>query len=214
MTLRWPLFLLLSGVLLTSARAEPQNLPKDMPFSDENTGMVFPAKLGAYRKSEIRISENPAVGLRIRYDGSRIGCAATVYIYALTEKPAVISPEQFRQHYRQVRRSILHLDKLSRKVEEVESIRRERCADPENNPALREQFHIRTSGEEVYHSELLLILCGDRIIKVRITVPASEKTSVAECGQFVVRFCRLFFRNQAVTFEPDEPDKTDVQPKS
>ena len=214
MTLRWPLFLLLSGILLTLVGGEPQNLPKDMPFSDENTGMVFPAKLGAYRKSEIRISENPAVGLRIQYAGSRIGCAATIYVYALTEKPAVISPEQFRQHYRHVRRSILHLDRLTRKVEEVESVRRERGADPENNPVLREQFHIRTAGEELYHSELLLILCGDRIIKVRITVPASEKTSVAECGQFVVRFCRLFFRNQSVVFEPYDPDKNDVQPKS
>jgi|GEM_PF-836241 len=216
------LFLLLFCGLL-SVSAEPQQLPKDMPYSDENTGMVFPARLGAFRKTEIRISGNPAVGTRIQYSGSRIGCAATIYIYALDENPRVISLEEFERHYRQVRQSVLNLKKLSRKVEEVESIQCSHCSDPDDNPVLREQFQLRTAGEEVYHSELLLILCGDRILKLRITVPASEKIAVRECGQFVERFCRLFFQNKPAIFKPYDQDKTepagntgkaDIQPKS
>ena len=217
------LVLLLLFCGLSAVSAEPQVLPKNMPYSDENTGMVFPAKLGAFQKTEIRIGSNPAVGTRIEYSGSRRGCTATIYIYALDETPQVISKEEFEHHYRQVRRSVLNLKQLSRKVEEVESVQCSRCIGPDSNPVLREQFLFRTAGEEDYHSELLLILCGDRILKLRITVPNSEKIAVQECGKFVERFCRLFFRNKPAVFEPYDPDrpgpdgesgKTEPQPKS
>ena len=222
MSFRTLVFLLLCGGLL-NVSAEPQELPKDLPYSDENTGMVFPPQLGAYRKTEIRIGGNPAVGTRIQYSGSRRACTATIYIYALNENPQVISQKEFERHYRQVRRSVLNLKKLSRKVAEVESVQCSRCSDPNDNPVLREQFILRTAREEDYHTELLLILCGDRILKVRITVPASEKIAVQECSQFVEGFCRLFFRNKPAVFKPYDPDqpapaadpgKTEPQPKS
>ena len=221
MTFRTLVFLLFfCGLPVISA--EPQKLPKNLPYSDENTGMVFPPQLGAFQKTEIRIGGNPAVGTRIQYSGSRRACTATIYIYALNETPRVISKEEFERHYRQVRQSVLNLKKLSRKVEEVESVKCSRCSGCGDNPVLREQFLLRTAGEEDYHSELLLILCGDRILKVRITVPNSEKTAVQECGQFVERFCRLFFRNKPAVFEPYDPEsgsdgesgKTEPQPKS
>ncbi|MBO4632977.1 MAG: hypothetical protein J5858_13730 [Lentisphaeria bacterium] len=204
--LRWflLLFLLLAGSMC-NLPADQKELPKDIPFSDENTGVVFPPQLGSFQKTEIRINPNPVLGTRIQYAGTRIGCSAAVYIYALSEKPELISLPEFRQHYAQTRQAILNLKSITRRVEEIESVSQSELADKKIYQALRESFSLRTDGEETYHSELLLILCGDRVVKLRITVPAAQKEALRESDLFIKEFCKLFFGNRPAVFTPCDP---------
>ena len=180
-------------------------LPQDTSFSDENTGVVFPTALGAFRKTEIRINSNPVVGTRIQYSGNRIGCMADIYIYALSERSEQITEPEFLEHYRQLREAVLGLKKHSSKVEEVESAGRWRFSPRKNCVVWRELFYIHTDGEETYHSEMVLIHCGDRIVKLRIAVPSSQKEAVEEAKQFITGFLKLFFKDRTPVFLPYRP---------
>ena len=199
MTFRILLLTLLCSGLLSSA-AERKELPKDTPFSDENTGIVFPPELGNFQKTEIRISSNPVVGTQIRYDGIQTGCSAGIYIYSLNEKPEVISQEDFLLHYRKARQTVLNLETISEHVKESESAGQKEFAD-KDNPARWETFSLRSDGEETFQSDLVMILCGDRIVKLRITVPDSQKEAKVDSNEFIRKFCRLFYRDQSVNFK-------------
>ena len=187
------------------AEAAPTSIPKDVPYSDENTGVVFPPVLGAFRKTEIRINSNPVVGTRIQYSGDRLGCTADIFIYSLGERPEQITPSEFIRHYEKLRNGILNLKTLSRKIEEVESAGQWKAAGRKDETIWRELFYIRTDGEETYHSELVLIRCGDRIVKLRISVPASQKDAVEEAKLFILGFIQLFSPGKTPTFLPHEP---------
>lgn len=199
------LTLLFSGFLFVSAE-ETKELPKDTPFSDENTGIVFPPALGNFHKTEIRISSNPVVGTQIRYDGDLVGCCASLYIYALSENPAVITPEEFLDHFEKARQTVLNLETLSGRVKEIESVRQKVYSD-KNSPAYWETFHLSIDGQEIYLSELLMILCGDRIVKLRITVPDAQKEAKVDCTGFIREICKLFYRNRPVTFREVKLEK-------
>jgi len=199
MTFRIFLLTLLCSGLLSAAAAEQKELPKDTPFSDENTGIVFPPELGNFQKTEIRISSNPVVGTQIRYDGIQTGCSAGIYIYSLTEKPTVISPEEFLLHYQKARQTVLNLETISEHVKESESAGQKEFAD-KNNPAHWDTFSLRSDGEETFQSDLVMILCGDRIVKLRITFPDAQKEAKVDCNDFIRKFCRLFYRDQPVNF--------------
>ena len=197
------LALLCSGLLSAVERKE---LPKDTPFSDENTGIVFPPELGNFQKTEIRISSNPVVGTQIRYDGIQAGCSAGIYIYALDEKPGVIPTEEFLQHYLKARQTVLDLETLSEHVKESELSGQKEFAD-KTNPARWDTFSLRSDGEETFQSDLVMILCGDRIVKLRITVPDSQKEAKVDCNEFIRKFCRLFYRDQPVNFQAVKTEK-------
>ena len=185
-------------------------LPQDASFSDENTGVVFPTALGAFRKTEIRINSNPVIGTRIQYSGNRRGCIADIYIYALSERSEQITEPEFREHYRHLREAVLELKKISPTIEEVESRGQWQFFPRKDNVVWRELFSIRTDGEESFHSEMVLIHCGDRIVKLRIAVPSSEKEAVEEAKQFITAFLKLFFKDREPVFRPYRPEN---QPK-
>jgi len=205
MTLRILLLPLLCCGLLSAA--ERKELPKDTPFPDENTGIVFPPELGKFEKTEIRINSNPVVGTQIRYDGIQAGCSAGIYIYALDEKPGVIPTEEFLQHYLKARQTVLDLETLSEHVKESELSGQKEFAD-KTNPARWDTFSLRSDGEETFQSDLVMILCGDRIVKLRITVPDSQKEAKVDCNEFIRKFCRLFYRDQPVNFRAVKTEKT------
>jgi len=178
---------------------EPQELPKDLAYSDVKTGVVFPARLGKFHKTEIRLNSNAVVGTIIRYEGDRIGCAAHVYIYALSEKPHSISREEFMEHWEKVRAAVLN---PKARVEEAESVQKLEFSRNDREYAMREVFSILTKGGGTYYSELLLLPCGDQAVKLRITVPKAEKAAVMEAKDFIREFCKLFFPAKPAEFKP------------
>ena len=193
------------------AKTEKTVFPKEAPFSDENTGVVFPAALGAFRKTEIRINPNLVIGTRIQYSGNRPGCIADIYIYALSERAEQISEPEFLEHYRKLREAVFALKEQSSRIEEVESVGQWRFSPRNNNVVWREEFIIHTDGEETYRSEMVLFRFGDRVVKLKITVPSSQKEAVEEAKQFITGFLKLFFKAQTPVFLPYRPDS---QPKS
>ena len=52
-----------------------------------------------------------------------------------------------------------------------------------------------------------MILCGDRIVKLRITVPDAQKEAKVDCTGFIREICKLFYRNQPVTFREIKREK-------
>lgn len=194
--------LLLAALLVVAVPApgnEPQELPKDLAYSDIKTGVVFPARLGRFQKTEIRLNSNPVVGTIIRYEGDRIGCAAHVYIYALSEKPHPISREEFMEHWEKVRAAVLN---PKARVEESESVQKLAYSRNHLEYAMREVFSIRTKDGGTYYSELLLVPCGDQAVKLRITVPKAEREAVTEAKDFIREFCKLFFPAKPAEFKP------------
>lgn len=198
------LLAVLLGVLVPVLGNEPQELPKDLAYSDIKTGVVFPARLGKFHKTEIRLNSNAVVGTIIRYEGDRLGCAAHVYIYALSEKPQPISREEFMEHWEKVRGAVLNPDPKAGRVEESESIQKLAYSRNSREYAMREVFSIRTKGGGTYYSELLLLPCGDQAVKLRITVPKAEKEAVMEAKDFIREFCKLFFTAKPAEFKPLE----------
>jgi hypothetical protein len=146
------------------------------------------------------------VGTQIRYDGMQAGCSAGIYIYALDEKPGVIPLEEFMQHYRKARQTVLDLETISEHVKESELSGEKEFAD-KNYPARWDTFSLRSDGEETFQSDLVMILCGDRIVKLRITVPDSQKEAKVDCNEFIRKFCRLFYRDQPVNFQTVKTEK-------
>lgn len=181
---------------------EPQELPKDLAYSDVKTGVVFPARLGKFHKTEIRLNSNAVVGTVIRYQGDRLGCAADVYIYAFSETPRPISREEFMEHWEKVRSAVLNPDPKTGRVEESESVQKLTYSRNQREYAMREVFSIRTKGGGTYYSELLLLPCGDQAVKLRITVPKAEKAAVMDAKDFIREFCRLFFTAKPAEFKP------------
>ena len=196
------LLTILLSMLVPVLGNEPQELPKDLAYSDIKTGVVFPARLGRFHKTEIRLNSNAVVGTIIRYEGDHMGCAADVYIYALSEKPQPISREEFMEHWEKVRAAVLNPDPKAGRVEESESVQKLAYSRNEREYAMREVFSIRTKGGGTYYSELLLLPCGDQAVKLRITVPKAEKTAVMEAKDFIREFCKLFFTAGPVEFKP------------
>ena len=210
------LLAVLLGVLVPVLGKEPQELPKNLAYSDIKTGVVFPARLGKFHKTEIRLNSNAVVGTTIRYEGDRLGCAAHVYIYALSERPQPISREEFMEHWEKVRAAVLNPDPKAGRVEESESVQKLAYSRNNREYAMREVFSIRTKGGGTYYSELLLLPCGDQAVKLRITVPKAEKAAIMDVKEFIREFCRLFFTAKPAEFKPStEPaaaDTTQTQP--
>ena len=76
-----------------------------------------------------------------------------------------------------------------------------------NYTARWDTFSLSSDGEETFQSDLVMILCGDRIVKLRITVPDAQKEAKVDCNEFIRKFCRLFYRDQPVNFQAVKTEK-------
>ena len=82
--------------------------PAQESYLDEETGVTLPARIGAFRKTEVVRNFNPLIGTVIRYADTD-GCSADIYIYSLTGSGRIISAESARVHFDSIRHAILQL---------------------------------------------------------------------------------------------------------
>ena len=202
-------FLLLL-LLLTAAFFSPaQTISRNAPYSNLDTGVTFPVELAGFRKTTVRINQNPVVGTRIHYSGCEGKCLATIFIYALSENPVPITDAEFEQHCRFVRQTILDQAKQTRRssnanalqITEVESIRQSRSTE-DGMIVFREKFLAHSDKEETFHTEVVLFRLGDLIVKLRISVPTALTDANRNADDFVMEFCRLFCRGKDPVFKP------------
>lgn len=196
--------------LLTAGLSCPaQKVAGNAGYSDLATGVTFPAELGSFRKTMVRISANPVIGTRIQYVRSEGRCLATIFIYALTENPVPVTDGEFRQHCRTIRETILaqvkHTGEPSKpgsmQVTEVESLGKS-CFTRGTSVIFREKYLAHSDKEETYHTEAVVLRLGDRIVKLRISVPSALTDENRSAEKFILAFCRLFFPGEDIVFKP------------
>lgn len=210
-------FLLAAAVLPLSALSQADgtsgvtNLPKSIPYSDETTGIVFPAKIGPFTKIAVRKNNNPFFGTIIRYAGS-FGTSADIYIYSLSATPAEFSLRSALEHYEQVKNSIMGLSTKASGLDQI---------------TLEEEYSLRAGGQEAgrravihfdmdgenFTSELVIFPFGDRIIKFRITSPTESTAARKAAAEFLRTICGSFFKGNTVQFVPIPRSKAVVSPQ-
>ncbi len=186
-----------------SQTAEPSgvtNLPKSIPYSDETTGVVFPAKIGLFMKIEVRKNNNPFFGTIIRYAGT-FGTSADIYIYSLSATPAEVSLKSALEHYEQVKNSILGLSTRAAGLEQVSLEEEYSLQSGKQEVGRRAVFRFEMDGEN-FTSELVIFPYGDRVIKFRITSPTESTAARKAAGEFLRTVCDSFFKENAVRFVP------------
>lgn len=209
--------LMLSLALMFAGRLSAQQnktvyLPENTAFTEEQTGVVFPAVIGSYTKSEVRKNPNPVMGTLIRFAGNRGGCTADVFVYTLSENPQKISPEDLRKHYGEVEKQIRNLPEKSEQTEAVENTGESEWVHDGQLRALHGVWQIRLAGES-FQSEILLFPRGGYMVKLRITAPAESPDALRDMRQFTEQLCGLFFKEKPAFKTVSSPQK-DGQPES
>lgn len=197
---------------LSAQQNQPVYLPGNAAFTEEHTGVVFPAVIGSFTKSEVRKNPNPVIGTLIRYAGNRGGCSADVFVYALSEKPRKISPEDLRKHYAEAQAQIRNLPEKSGQTETAEDSGESEWIHDGQLRALQGIWQLRLSGE-TYRSELLLFPQDGYMVKLRITAPAESPEALRDMRQFSELLSGLFFKEKPA-FKPVSRPQESGQPES
>jgi len=95
---------LISIILISftsSLLGEDTQIPGENPYYSENTGILFPASLGDFRKDGHIVYKNPSSGISIRY--SHLNGKADIYIYPCND-PHIKdgTPKEVLQQLREV----------------------------------------------------------------------------------------------------------------
>ena len=159
-----------------SAAPDVATLPKDTPYTDDATGMVFPAKIGKFTKTGVTKNLNPYYGTAIRY-ANDYGSSADVYIYALDMKGEKLTAGRALAHYGAVRKNIEQLTGKSVPLGDITVLAESDLrifppagkGQPESVLTGRRCSFSFSLGEDPFFSELLIFPSGTRIVKVRIT---------------------------------------------
>lgn len=201
----FPCLLLASALPLcvfseTEATSGVTNLSKSIPYSDETTGVVFPAKIGPFVKIEVRKNNNPFFGTLVRYSGS-FGTSADIYIYSLTATPAEVSLKSALEHYGQVKDGIMALATKAPGMEQITLEEEYSLLSGKQEAGRRAVFHFDMDGEG-FTSELVIFPYGDRIVKFRITSPTDSTAAGKAAAEFLRTLTDSFFKGNPVQFVP------------
>ncbi len=182
----------------TEEASSVTNLSKSIPFSDETTGVVFPAKIGLFTKIEVRKNNNPFFGTLIRYSGT-FGTSADIYIYSLTATPAEVSLKSAMEHFAQVKESIMALASKAPGLGQI-TLEEEYILQSGNQEVGRRAvFRFDMDGEE-FTSELIIFPYGDRVVKFRITSPTESTAAGKAAAEFLRTVTDSFFKGSAVQY--------------
>ena len=131
------------------------------PYKDSMTGKVFPARIGSFQKSMVRVFPNSVMGTRITYRLQNGEGCADLYIYALEENPSGrIAPEEFALHDRQMREEFAKNLKSGKGITQVEAL-------PGDS-----HYRFQVAGK-TFHAKLRIFPWEKFILKVHLTLPAS-----------------------------------------
>lgn len=164
--------------------------PAQESYLDEETGVTLPARIGAFRKTEVVRNFNPLIGTVIRYADSD-GCSADIYIYSLTGSGRTVSADSARVHFDSIRHAILRLPQKSKQVSEVIPQREAALNVPPNIAGHTAAFRINIAGD-FRNSELAVFPFRDKIIKLRISTSPYAPKDGNPAGSFIKAVCSAF----------------------
>lgn len=175
---------------LPAPSTETKSLPKGEPYLDQETGALFPAKAGAFIKTEVVKSPNPFYGTVVRY-ASPDGSCADIYIYSVGQ--GALDSGVVDAHFAGVKQSIERLPSAGGVVDEVVSKGESNIAldgDGGSINAKRASF-IVSAGEGDFNSELLIFPFKGKIVKLRMSSPLSPDGGPC-CAGFLDEMGRVF----------------------
>lgn len=166
-----------------------QLLPKDAPYTDPATGVVFPAEISSYTKHQVTRNLNPVYGTAIRYF-NEIGSCADIYIYSLDTSAAPVNQEQFAEHYKETKEVIMKLPAGAGPVNSVACV--EEFKFNGRPDILGCAFLIGVEDDDEIYSELIMFLFKGNIVKMRITYETNNPSEKESAYQFSREIIRLF----------------------
>ena len=176
LTLRTSTVLLIALAMSGSALGQEQAAP---PYREPVTGIAFPAKLAAFRKSGIREYEDPMMRVRARYRGPGMA-QADVYIYTLGLKgigTGIRSPK-VKAHFEAVKGAIAKCTAYKAVVQKSEQERVIKTPKREV-PALCACFeYTECSMPRVSH--VLVTAYKDNFLKVVYVFPKQKQKGAEE----------------------------------
>lgn len=200
-----------SGILFAQTKKEVYS--KNIPYSDEDVGVIFPAQISSFSKTEVRKKNNPMYGTVIRYAGNLGGCSADIYLYSLKMEPALISAKEFEEHaYEVAAKNIMRLPTLSPTLEAVEELAHFDLFVNDKKTGLRKTFHFTISGGD-YISEMVLFPCYARIIKLRLSYPEGLVSAGKDAEEFIKHITSLFFQKKKVDFRKSAGSALPIEEK-
>ena len=193
--------LFLAAAMFSAVAQDIVSLPKNTPYADDETGVVFPAKIGNFTKTDVTKNLNPYFGTVIRY-ANDYGASADIYIYSLDQKSIKLDAEQRRKHYEEVRDSITRLTGRSVPVGDVAVLEEFTLNVPDetvkkltldSSVAGRRCSFSFSIGEDPFFSELVIFSIGSKIVKLRVTFSREITSEKENALLFLNTICREFF---------------------
>lgn len=204
-SVRWiPGFLLSIMTFLSVCDGNAQEkikMPSNVSYCDEDTGVVFRPAISVFRKTMVCKNTNPVYGTNISYAGPHASCTADIYIYALNTEPAVISQKEFQNHCKEILRQIFTQTRQKHEIINFELKNEFQMTENKKILAYLAKFTFMLD-EENYFSCLLMLPCGNRIIKVRITMPSESPESIRQADEFIAAVCKLYIKKNKAVFVP------------
>lgn len=179
------------------------SLPKNTSYADDETGGVFPPRIGNFTKTSVTKNLNPYYGTRVRY-ANDYGASADVYIYSLDLKTVKLSQEQWQRHYDEVKNNISHLTGKSAPLGEVSKLEEFTLTVPletvkklalDSAVVGKRCTFAFSIGEDPFFSELVIFSVGSKIVKLRVTFSREITAEKENALLFLNTVCRDFFAN-------------------
>ena len=170
---RLTLFLFACFVLAGTAAHTDDVLrrPAAESFSEKATGIVFPARIDNYEKVMVRINPELRIGTDIAYE-NETGALADVYVYRPGDVP--LTDAAFTAHAKETLARIAGMAEHSRLIRNVTALHREPL--PLRDGVCSGIYRITLEKEELI-SRVYILRHGDRIIKVRVSIPVETGTA-------------------------------------
>ena len=164
--------ILIVGACFAAPTVEHRSVSES--YEDPEIKVVFPAKVGKFRKNEVSRSYNPMIGTKIRYSDVD-GYCADVFIYTLPVDEKTISAAMLDEHYKTVKTAILDLSSRSKTIKKVSLEKETKVVDGNIGSAVyTASFLLSWDSGSDQTTTLKLFSCKGKIIKLRMSCAGND----------------------------------------
>ena len=145
--------------------------PAIEPFRENATGIIFPARIDNYEKVKARINPDLRIGTDISYENES-GALADVYVYRPCDGP--LTDAVFAEHAKETLSRIAAMAAHSKLIRNVTALHAEPF--PLRDGVCSGIYRITLEKEDLI-SRVHILRHGDRIIKIRVSIPVETGTA-------------------------------------
>ena len=180
-----PLFVCLLFAALPLRTGDILRRPASESFLEEATGILFPSRVDTFEKVMVRVNPDLRTGTDIAYENES-GALADVYVYRPSDGP--LTEEAFLKHAKDTLSRIANMAARSKIIRNVTQLHGEPF--PFRDGVCAGIYRIKLEKEDLI-SRVYLLRRGDRIIKIRVTVPVDPGSSGIPADPFGTEIMKL-----------------------